>query len=92
MKFEDALGFIKNGRKMFRAGWPQGCFVYMQPGTVFTVERSPLLGIYNRGVEVRYEPHIDMRVASGSNKHSVWTPTALDLFADDWALVEGSPL
>jgi hypothetical protein len=86
MDFSDALGVIKQGGKVARAGWNgKGMFVFLVPGSQFTVNRAPLLGIYPAGTEVKYHAHIDMRTADG--QIVPWLASQTDLLANDWQIV-----
>lgn len=86
MDFSDALEVIKQGGKVARAGWNgKGMFVFLVPGSQFTVNRAPLLGIYPAGTEVRYHAHIDMRTADG--QIVPWLASQTDLLANDWVTV-----
>jgi len=85
--FSWALNMIKAGKKLQRAGWNgKGMFVFLVAGSTFTVNRPPLLGIYDEGTIVNYLPHIDMRTADGSIVP--WLISQTDALADDWQLVE----
>jgi len=86
MDFSEALEVIKQGGKVARAGWNgKGMFVFLVPGSQFTVNRAPLLGIYPAGTEVRYHAHIDMRTADG--QIVPWLASQTDLLANDWQVV-----
>lgn len=86
MDFSVALELIKKGRRLARAGWNgKGMFVFLVPGSVFAVNRPPLLGIYPEGTVVTYHPHIDMRTADGFIVP--WLASQSDLLSDDWELV-----
>lgn len=87
MDFGNAVRELKCGKKVARAGWNgKGMFLFLVPGSVFKVNRPPLLGIYPEGTEVRYCPHIDMKTADGSVVP--WLATQSDVLSDDWVLVE----
>jgi len=87
MNFSQALDLIKEGKKLTRTNWNgKGLFVYLVPGSQFTVNRAPLLGIYPEGTEITYNPHIDIKCADGNC--SVWTPSMNDTLAEDWEVVE----
>lgn len=87
LSFSIALDYIKKGEKLTRTGWNgAGMFVFLVPGSVFEVNRKPLLGIYPEGTTVCYQPHIDMRVANGAVVP--WLASQSDLLADDWEVVE----
>jgi Protein of unknown function (DUF2829) len=85
LDFGQALAVIKNGGRVTRAAWGGNSFLYLVPGSTFTVNRPPLLGIYPAGTEIRYRPHVDIRAADGSC--SPWQPAQDALLADDWAEV-----
>ena len=86
MTFDEALKWMHQGQKVARAGWPcRGMFLYIVPGSHFTVNRWPLMGILPEGTPVTYKPHIDMRFADG--EFGVWTPTQDDILEDDWEVV-----
>jgi len=83
MNFSEVLILIKEGRKVARSGWNgKGMFIFLVNGSVFKVNRPPLLGIYEEGTEITYCPHIDMRTAD--NKIVPWLCSQTDMMADDW--------
>ncbi len=85
MNFSDALKRIKLGERLFRKGWNgANMFIFLVDGSEFEVNRKPLLGIYPRGKQITYQPHIDMCTASGSIVP--WLASQSDLLADDWAV------
>lgn len=87
MNFGSALQALKNGQKVAREGWNgKGMFLFLVPGSVFKVNRAPLLGIYPEGTEINYCPHIDMKTADG--KVVPWLASQTDVLAEDWAVVE----
>ena len=82
-----ALMHIKNGSLLARAGWNgKGMFIFLVPGSTFTVNRAPLLGIFPEGTAIRYRPHIDMFTADG--EVVPWVCSQSDQLADDWMVVE----
>jgi hypothetical protein len=87
LTFGDALVALKGGAKVARTGWNgKGMFVFLVPGSQFTVNRAPLLGIYPEGTPITYRPHIDIKGADGSI--STWVPSIGDVMAEDWLIVE----
>lgn len=87
MTFGLAIEAMKHGKKVERAGWNgKGMFLFIVPGSTFTVNRPPLLGIYPEGTEINYHAHIDMRTADG--KIVPWLASQTDMLADDWMIVE----
>lgn len=87
MNFSDALEALKGGEKVARTGWNgKGMFVFLVPGSVFKVDRAPLLGIYPAGTTVTYHAHVDMKTADGLIVP--WLCSQTDLLAEDWGIVE----
>lgn len=81
--FSEALTLLKQGRKVARLGWNgKDMFIFLVPGSVFKVNRPPLLGIYPEGTEVQYHPHIDMKTAQGYVVP--WLASQSDMLSDDW--------
>ncbi len=86
MNFSEALEAIKLGLKVAREGWNgKGMFLFLVPGSKFTVNRAPLLGIYPEGTEIEYHAHIDMKTAQGYVVP--WIASQSDLLAEDWNIV-----
>lgn len=86
MNFGDALERIKGGQRVARLGWNgRGMFVFLVPGSTFTVNRPPLLGIYPEGTVINYHAHIDMRTADGMIVP--WLASQTDVLAEDWLIV-----
>jgi len=84
--FSQALQWVKMGMKVSREGWNgKGMFIFLVPGSRFTVNRFPLLGIYPEGTVVDYHAHIDMKTAQGYIVP--WLASQADLLADDWGPV-----
>jgi len=85
--FSDALCWLKEGKKVQRVGWNgKGVFIFLVPGSVFKVNRPPLLGIYEEGTEICYHSHIDMKTAD--NKVVPWLASQTDMLANDWQIVD----
>ena len=88
LSFGHAIAALKDGQKVARAGWNGvGMFLFLVPGSRFTVNRAPLLGIYPEGTVIDYCPHVDMRTADG--KIVPWLASQTDILADDWNIVDG---
>jgi Protein of unknown function (DUF2829) len=86
MDFSNALINLKAGHRLQRKGWNgKGMFVFLVNGSVFKVNREPLLSIMGEGTEVTYRPHIDMKDAEG--KVVPWLASQIDILADDWQIV-----
>lgn len=86
LTFGEAIELIRLGEKVSRKGWnSKGMFLFLVPGSTFKVNRPPLLGIYEEGTEINYQPHIDMRTADGTIVP--WLASQSDILSVDWELV-----
>lgn len=86
MTFSEALEAIKNGAKLKRSGWNgPDQFIFLVPGSTFTVNRKPLLGIYPEGTVINYHAHIDIRTQQ--DVIVPWLASQGDLLADDWETI-----
>jgi hypothetical protein len=84
--FGVALDAVKAGFRAARVGWNgKGMFIFLVPGSTFTVNRPPLLGIYPEGTRVNYHAHIDMKTADGTVVP--WLASQTDLLAEDWMIL-----
>lgn len=89
MNFGEALAAIKAGKRIARAGWNgKGMFLFLVPGSTFTVNREPLLSIMGEGTQVQYHAHIDMKTAQGYVVP--WLASQADLLSEDWEIVDVS--
>ena len=87
LTFGDAIHLMKSGHKVSRAGWNgKGMFVFLVQGSTFKVNRPPLLGIYEEGTEINYQPHIDMKTVDGTIVP--WLASQTDILAEDWGIVQ----
>lgn len=86
LDFGEALAFIKSENRVARVGWNgKGMFVFLVPGSTFTVNRPPLLGIYPAGTVINYHAHIDMRTADATIVP--WLASQSDVLAENWESV-----
>lgn len=90
MCYASALNLVKSGNVMRRKDWAASEFVFLVPGSTFTVSRQPLLGIFAEGTQIVYRSHIDKRNSDGTI--GVWTPSNEDQLADDWVMVPKSEI
>ncbi len=87
MNFGDALSALKSGEKVARSGWNgKNMFLFLVPGSRFTVNRAPLLGIYPEGTEISYHAHVDMKTAQGYVVP--WLCSQTDMLAEDWEITK----
>lgn len=83
MTFEQALYYIKNGKRVYRTGWNGiDMYVFLVDGSQFVVNRPPLNRHYPPGTTVSYHAHIDMRTAQGTIVP--WVASHTDLLSTDW--------
>ena len=83
MNFGKVLEGLKQGKRYMRAGWNgKNMFIFLVPGSTFTVNREPLLSILGEGTSVDYHPHIDMKTAQGYIVP--WLASQADILAEDW--------
>ncbi|BAQ16927.1 DUF2829 domain-containing protein [Methyloceanibacter caenitepidi] len=86
MDFSDALAAVKRGHRIARKGWNgKGMYVFLVPGSVFKVNREPLLSMLGEGTQVTYHAHLVMRTADGTIVP--WLASQSDLLDEDWELV-----
>lgn len=86
MTFSEALDLIKQGHRLQRSGWNgKSMFIFLVNGSVFRVNREPLLSILGEGTEVTYHAHIDMRTADG--QIVPWLCSQTDMLANDWQII-----
>lgn len=80
-----AVKQMQDGKRVARNGWNgKGMFCFLVPGSQFTVNRPPLLGIYPPGTVIDYRPHVDMKSADG--QIVPWVCSQSDLLAIDWEI------
>lgn len=86
MNFGKAIEAMKEGKRVSREGWNgKNMFLFLVNGSNFITNREPLLSILGDGVEVTYQPHIDMYTA---DKTIVpWLASQTDMLAEDWGIV-----
>lgn len=83
MNFGEVIAGLKAGRRYAREGWNgKGMFLFLVPGSVFKVNREPLLSMLGEGTEVQYHAHIDMKTAQGYIVP--WLASQADMLAEDW--------
>lgn len=87
LTFGQALQCLKDGKRIARSGWSgKGMFLFIVPGSTFTVNRPPLLGIYPEGTSIDYHAHIDMKTAQGYVVP--WLASQSDMLHEDWCIVD----
>jgi hypothetical protein len=85
-----AVKQMQDGASVRRAGWNgNGMFLFLVPGSTFRLNRPPLLGIYPQGMEIEYDPRVDMKTAQGYVMP--WMCSQADLLATDWEIADEAP-
>jgi hypothetical protein len=86
MTYGLALEALKRGHTVTNLDWPQeGMFLFLVPGSVFSVNRAPLNKILAKGTLVNYLSHIDLRNADGSI--GPYIPSQADMLGENWVLI-----
>lgn len=86
MNFGEAIALLKSGHRVAREGWNgKGMYLFLVPGSVFKVNREPLLSMLGEGTEVQYHAHIDMKTAQGYVVP--WLASQADMLSEDWVVV-----
>jgi hypothetical protein len=86
MDFGGALEVLKAGGKVCRTGWNgKGMFLFLVPGSTFTVNREPMRSVFGDGTEINYHAHIDMMTAQGYV--IPWLASQADMLAEDWKAI-----
>jgi hypothetical protein len=86
MSFGHAVHALKRGKRVARLGWNgKDMFLFLVPGSTFTVNRAPLLGFFPEGTPIKYHAHIDMKTATG--EIVPWLASQTDVLADDWLIL-----
>lgn len=81
-----AVEKMRGGKLVARAGWNgKRMFIFLVPGSNFTVNRAPLNVIFPEGTEIDYRPHVDMKTADG--QIVPWVCSQSDLLATDWEVI-----
>jgi len=96
MNFGEALGLLKAGKKIKRAGWANVLWVAMMPALFLPPASSTEPGPKVNARTARHigerapldsEPYI-AAMTSGGKWQPGWLPSQADLFAEDWMEVE----
>jgi hypothetical protein len=84
--FGHALWLIQHGKRVARKNWnDKNMFLFLVPGSLFKVDREPLMSVIGEGVLVNYHGHIDMRTADGTIVP--WLCSQTDMLSNDWVVV-----
>lgn len=87
LSFGTALEILKGGGAVARQGWNgKNMWLFLVPGSRFAVEEGrPLAAFLSVGTQMSYNPHIDMKTATG--EIVPWLASQTDVLAEDWSVV-----
>lgn len=86
MNFGEILVALKEGKKVSRSGWNgKGMFLYYVPAASYKAMTPIAIETFGADSYVPYEPYIAMKNAK--NTISIWNPSVMDLFAEDWEVL-----
>lgn len=87
MNFGEVLNALQEGKKVTRNGWNgKGMFLYYVPAASYKAMTPIAIETFGENAMVPYEPYIAMKNAQGTI--SIWTPSVMDLFANDWEVIQ----
>lgn len=87
MNIGQAVEAMRQGQRVAREGWNgKNMYLFLVPGSVFKVNREPLLSMLGEGTEVQYHAHVDMKTAQGYV--IPWLCSQADLLSNDWQIVQ----
>lgn len=79
--FGAALELLRQGRKVYRAGWnASGQWVYLVPAASYAAQTEAARAHF--GAKVPYRAYFALVTAQGDV--AVWVPSVSDCLADDW--------
>lgn len=89
--FDQALKWLKGGRKVCRHGWNgKGMFIYLVDTYATTIgqdyDTEKLASILGEGNNILRQARIDMKFANG--EVGIWTPTHEDMLSEDWSILQ----
>lgn len=85
--FSLALAELKKGKKLTRLGWNgKGMFVYYVPAASYPAMTDVAKSIQDGEGKVKYNPYLALKTVQGTI--SCWIPSVMDLFAEDWMIME----
>ena len=93
MNLSEALRSLARGEQLTRKHWSNPDTYVVQrggypDGVAINADTAQAIRM-EEGTVCRFRPYMMVRIADGS--FVPWTPTQLDLFAEDWTVVDDSP-
>lgn len=94
MNFGDAIGALKAGQRVARAGWNgKGMWLVLVPGTPEAKLREGTPYANALGLDsCEILPHIDMWTINAHGRRAMlpgWLASQTDMLAEDWMIVKG---
>lgn len=86
MNFGKAMIEVLAGKRARRKAWSVGECIFYVEGSQFEVSRHPLDKVFEIGTPINYNGHIDKASCGGFVE--VYTPTQVDMIAEDWIVIE----
>ena len=91
MNFGEALGALKEGKKLRRAGWNgRNMFIFLTPGSIVPYskckEETQKAFIDHPTSTITIGGHIDMKAADGTLVIG-WLASQTDILSEDWEVV-----
>lgn len=87
MNFGHALGLIKAGHKVARAGWNgKGMFVYLVPAASYRAQTGAAKAFFGEDAMVPYNAYFAIK--NVDDTVSTWVPSVNDCLAEDWTVIE----
>ena len=86
MCFAEALAFVQEGAKISRKGWNgKGMYIYYVPANSYPAQTEVAKSEF--GDVVPYGAYLALKSAQNVVEAG-WRPTSLDMFSNDWYIVE----
>lgn len=84
MNFSQALERLKEGESVYRKGWNgKGMFAYLVPGGEYATQTKAAKEHF--GEKVNYNPYLALKTVD--NTISLWSPSNMDILAEDYCLL-----
>lgn len=85
MDIGGAVKTLKEGKRVTRAGWSSGMFVYYVPASRYDAYTDAGKSIAGDDGKVSYNAYLAAKPSNGAV--SVWFPSLSDILSDDWYIV-----
>lgn len=86
LTFGAALGILKSGGRVARAGWNgKGQFAYLVPAASYLAQTGAAKAHFGEGALVPYRAYLALKTVDDTV--STWAPSVSDVLAEDWLVV-----